>query len=57
MVEWGAFAGRVVPYWIVVACSVWILAFLYAWTNDLGYMAYETVVVAPVSSFDLQMIY
>jgi uncharacterized protein involved in exopolysaccharide biosynthesis len=53
MVEWGVVAGRLFPYWVVVACSVWILAFLYAWTNDPGYMAYEAVVVVPVSSQDL----
>lgn len=50
MVERGAIAGRLVPYWVVVASSVWILAFLYAWTNDPGSLAYETFVAAPVRS-------
>jgi hypothetical protein len=52
MVEWGVVAGRLVPYWVVVACSLWILFFLYAWTNDPGYVFFETFISAPVSSND-----
>jgi hypothetical protein len=43
--------------WSRTSCSVWILFFLYAWTNDAGYVFYETYVRAPVRSNDSLVIY
>ena len=49
MMDWDVVAGRLVPYWLTVAFSLWILAFLYAWTCDKGYEAYNSGMVIPVS--------
>jgi hypothetical protein len=41
MMDWHVALGRLVPYWLTVAAYSWTLAFLYAWTNDPGYIAFE----------------
>lgn len=48
MSEWGVVLGRLVPYWLTALCSLWILAFLYAWTSDAGYVAYNEGMIVPV---------
>jgi hypothetical protein len=48
MSEWGLVVGRLIPYWLAVLCSIWILAFLYAWTSDAGYVLYNDGMILPV---------
>jgi hypothetical protein len=55
MVGWDVVSGRLVPYWIAVACSLWILAFLYAWTCDPGFNAYFYGMFVPVRSMPSQI--
>lgn len=50
MIDWDAVSGRLVPYWIAVACSLWILAFLYASKSDPGFNAYCYGMFVPVRS-------
>jgi hypothetical protein len=48
MIEWDVVSGRLVPYWITVLCSLFIMAFLYAWTNDPGFNSFYYGMFVPV---------
>jgi hypothetical protein len=50
MIERDVVPGRLVPYWIAVASSLWVLAFLYAWKSDPGFNAYYYGMFVPVRS-------
>jgi hypothetical protein len=47
-IEWGPVLGRLAPYWVAVASTLWILAFLYVWTDDIIFDVYHNGVIVPV---------
>jgi hypothetical protein len=50
MENWKVVAGRLVPYWLTVLMSVWILAFLYIFIFEDSAAAYEQAIATQVSS-------
>jgi hypothetical protein len=47
--------GRLIPYWISVLTTLFVLSFLYAWTNDPGYLAFEKAIFKPVRNLSQLM--
>lgn len=48
VLDWEMPVGRVLPYWLTVSASLWIMVFLYAWITDEGYNAYNDGMVVQV---------
>lgn len=48
MVDWDVAAGRLAPYWLTVASSLFIMAYFYGTYSDEGYAAFSAGLFVPV---------
>jgi flagellar biosynthesis/type III secretory pathway M-ring protein FliF/YscJ len=41
MDNWKVYFGRLLPFWMTVITSLWIIAFLIIWSTEKGYELYD----------------
>jgi hypothetical protein len=49
--DWNIMLYRLMPYWLTIVMSLWILAFLYVYTNEDATNLYVNGLTNPVGIF------